>query len=225
MDLSVREAARLLAVSEDTLYRWVRNGSLPAHRVRHQYRLNRVEIQEWAATHGHRVSPELFGSNDSEVAPSLAAALERGGIHRDVAGTRREEVLEAVTRLPGVPDSIDRKLLYQLLLARETLASTCIGGGIALPHPRDPVVLRLREPRVLLCLPKERVDFGAPDKEPVRALFLLLSPSVHAHLQMLAKLAYALHDDVLQQLLKARAEPSCAFIERIRVLENEGTPP
>src|SRR5262245_58428412 len=101
MDLSVREGARLLAVSEDTLYRWIRSGTIPAHRVRHDYRLNRVELQEWAVTHDHRVSPELFGPDGpGRQAPSLRVALERGGIYRDVPGTRREQVLEAVTRLP-----------------------------------------------------------------------------------------------------------------------------
>jgi PTS system nitrogen regulatory IIA component len=220
MDLSVREAAQLLAVSEDTVRRWIRDGSLPACRVRRQHRLNRVELQEWAATHGHRVSPELFSPKGEQVLPSLAAALAQGGIYRDVPGARREQVLHAVTQLPGIPPDVDRNLLYQLLLARESLACTGIGQGIAIPHPRDPVVLRLREPRVLLCFLQERVDFGALDGEPVRALFLLLSPSIPAHLQILAQLAHALHDDRLGQRLSPPV-PSDSIIERLRELEAE----
>jgi PTS system nitrogen regulatory IIA component len=221
MDLSVRDVAGLLNVSENTVYRWVREGTLPSHRVHDQYRLNRVELQEWAATHGHRVSPDLFASSGSEELPSLAAALERGGIHHGLAGSRREEILGAVTKLPGIPDGVDRELLYQLLLAREALAPTGVGRGIALPHPRDPVVLHLREPRVLLCFPETPVAFGALDGEPVRALFLLLSPSVHAHLQMLARLAYALHDDALLALLDRREAPD-VLMDRVRALESKG---
>jgi nitrogen PTS system EIIA component len=218
MDLSIREASRLLAVSEHTLYRWIRSGSLPAHRVRQQYRLNRVELQEWAASHGHRVLPDLFDADGSGGSPDLAASLERGGIHRGVAGTTREEVLAGVTRLPGVPDEIDRAILYQLLLAREALAGTGVGSGIALPHPRDPLVLNLREPRVLLCFPVAPVDFGALDGQPVHALFLLLSPSVRVHLQLLARLAYALHDDVLNRALR-EAGPADAILSRVRALD------
>ena len=59
MDLRVRDVAKLLNVSEQTVYRWVRERSLPAHRVGEQYRFNRVELQEWAATHGllNRTAP------------------------------------------------------------------------------------------------------------------------------------------------------------------------
>jgi nitrogen PTS system EIIA component len=220
MDLSVREAARLLAVSEDTVLKWIREESLPSRLVRRQPRLNRVELQEWASARGHRVSPELFQAG-AEGTPSLGAALARGGIHRGLPGARREEVLEALTELVGIPPEVDRKLLYQLLLARESLSCTGVGRGIALPHPRDPLVLGLREPCVLLSFLEHPVDFGALDGEPARAVFLLLSPSVRAHLQILARLAHALHDDLLASLL-VPAMPPEAIIERLRVLEDRG---
>src|SRR3974390_2228296 len=104
MDLSVRDVARLLNVSEETVYRWVRRGSLPSHRVHDQYRFNRVELQEWAALHNHRVSPDLFHANSpAQECPNLREAIERGGIFYGVPGDRRESVLEAVCELPGIP--------------------------------------------------------------------------------------------------------------------------
>ena len=130
MDLSVRDVARLLNVSEETVYRWVRKGSLPSHRVHDQYRFNRVELQEWAALHKHRVSPDLFRSDGTaEECPSLRDAIEQGGIFYGVPGDRRERVLEAVCELPGIPSKVNRRLLYQLLVAREALASTAVGHG------------------------------------------------------------------------------------------------
>src|SRR5512140_3605909 len=162
MDLSVRDAARLLAVSEDAVYRWIRERSLRAYRVRHQYRLNSVELQDWAAAHGYRISSELFGS-EGTAGPSLADAVERGGIHAGVGGASREEVIAAVVKLPGIPAHVDKGMLGQLLMAREALGCTAFGGGIAVPHPRDPLVLGLREPCVLLCFLSQGVDFGAMD--------------------------------------------------------------
>ncbi len=226
MDLSVRDVAKLLKVSEDTIYRWVRRGFLPAHRVHDQYRFNRVELQEWAALHKHRVSPELFSPNGSaEELPSLHAALERGGIFYQVPGDRRETALQAVTQLPGIPASVNRQMLYQLLVAREALASTALGDGIAIPHPRDPIVVHENDPLVLLCFLKQPVDFCALDGQPVRVLFTLLSPSVRRHLQMLAKLAFAFHDDTLRELLRTVA-PKEAILERVRVIEkSDGVAP
>ncbi len=223
MELKVRDVARLLDVSEQTVYRWARKGSLPAHRVHDQYLFNRVELQEWAALHKHRVSPELFAPDGpGEEFAGLHAALERGGIVHQVPGERREEVLAAVAQLSGIPASVDRELLYQLLLAREALGSTSVGGGIAIPHPRDPVVVQVDRPLVFLCFLDQPVDFRALDGQPVRVLFLLLSPSVRDHLRMLAKLASALHDEPLRKLLHAAA-PSDAILGGVALVES-GTP-
>ena len=48
MDLTVKDAARLLQTTERALYRWIRQGNLPCHRVNEKIRLNRVELLEWA---------------------------------------------------------------------------------------------------------------------------------------------------------------------------------
>ena len=223
MELKVRDVARLLNVSEQTIYRWVKGGSLPAHRIHDQYLFNRVELQEWAASQKHPVSLELFAQNGStDEIPSLAAALERGGVYHGVAGDRRELVLEAVTKLPGIPPGVDRALLHQLLVGREALASTALGDGIAIPHPRDPLVVHVAEPVVLLCFLEKPVDFHAMDGQPVSVLFTLLSPSVRRHLQMLGRLAFALHDSGLKELLRISATRE-EIIVRVRGIERAGT--
>jgi nitrogen PTS system EIIA component len=219
MDLKVRDVARLLNVAEETVYRWARKGSLPAHRLHDQYLFNRVELQEWAAVHKYRVSPELFASDDSaQEAPDLLSALKRGGITRDLPGETREEALSAMTRLPGIPARLNRELLLQLLRARETLASTSIGDGIAIPHPRDPLVVHVAHPIVFLCFLRQPVDFGAPDGMPVRIVFLLLSPSVRDHLRLLARLAAALHDEAFKKLLHQAAPPE-EILDRVAAIE------
>jgi PTS system nitrogen regulatory IIA component len=219
LDLSVREVARLLSVSERTVYRWAEQGTIPAHRLHDQYHFNRVELQEWATSQRRRVAPALF--SEEEVpgpAPSLAAALGRGGVHHAVAGATKAEVLLSLSRLPGVPGGVDRDLLYQLLLSRETLASTGIGDGIAVPHARDPLVLRVEGPTVLLGFLAQPVDFGALDGEAVRIVFTLFAPSIRDHLQTLSRLSFALHDPALRQLLRDEAGAD-AILARVRELD------
>lgn len=205
-DLSVREVARLLGVPEKTVYRWVRTGDLPHDRLRDVIRFNRVELQEWAQAHGHRVHPGHFGKDAAPPGASLAAALARGGIAREVEGATRDAALAAMAGHPGLPDGIDRGLLAELLTARERLGSTGLGGGVAIPHPRDPVVLGVSEPRVLLAFLAHAVDFGAPDGRLVSTLFLILSPSVQDHLEALSRLAFVLHDPDVKRRLDERAE-------------------
>lgn len=215
MDLTLREVADLLQVTEATVYRWAREGVLPSYRVQDQFRFNRVELQEWAASHDHRVAPQLAAG---ETPPSLHAALERGGIHRRVAGAVAHEVLRSVTVLPGIPEAADRDLLYELLVRRESSLTSGIGDGIALPHARDPLVIAVSDPVVLLCFLAQPVDFRSVDGKPVRVLFTLLSPSVRAHLQVLAKLAFVLHDAAMKELV-SREAPDGEILARVRDLE------
>lgn len=220
MDLKIHEAARLLKVDSGEIERWIREKELPAHEFNDTFHINSVELQEWALEHGVQLPPELMAVNraGTGAAADLVAALERGGMHREVAGATRDEVLAGVVQLPGVPGPIDRGLLLELLRAREMLASTGLGGGIAVPHPRSPIVLDVQvPPTMLLCFLRQPVDFGAIDGKPVWALFLLLSPTVPDHLRMLSQLSYALHDAKVRSLLERRA-PFEALIARLAEL-------
>ncbi len=220
MELTVRRVARLLEVPDETVENWIRQDNLPAIRVHGQFHINRVALQEWALSRNIRLSPELFAAQgQDETMPSLVAALERGGIHYGVEGAQRDAVLRSVTQLPGLPGGVDRELLLELLLAREALASTGIGGGIALPHPRNPLVVQGSEPIVLLAFLQQAVDFGAMDQRPVDTLFVLLSPSVRSHLQVLSLLSFALHDETLRDLLE-REVPAEHILNRLRQLES-----
>ena len=58
--MSVRDSARILKVSEKTIYRWVKQGKLPAYRVNEQYRFNRAELLEWATSERLNVSAEVL---------------------------------------------------------------------------------------------------------------------------------------------------------------------
>ena len=51
MQLSVRDVARMLNVSEKSIYRWIQQGQLPAYKVNEQYRFNRAELLELSLIH------------------------------------------------------------------------------------------------------------------------------------------------------------------------------
>lgn len=219
MELSLRDVARLLDVSDDTVSRWIRQGDLPASHVRGEFRVNKVDLQEWAATRDMRVSEELFApEGDIEQLPSLYQALLRGQIHYDIAGAQRDDVLAALARLPTIPNTVDRHLLLELMVSREQLSSTGIGAGIAIPHPRDPLVVHIAEPIVILAFARQPIDFAAIDSVPVHTLFVVLSPNVRAHLQILSRLMFALHDEAVRTLLQDRAAAG-VILSRIRELE------
>jgi PTS system nitrogen regulatory IIA component len=196
MQLTVRDAARILNVSEKTIYRWINQGSLPAYRVNELYRFNRAELLEWATSKRINVSPEIFQEPESTAAPlpGFGETLEAGGIFYRLGGGDKESVLRAVVETMRLPDEVDREFLFRILLAREALGSTGIGDGIAIPHVRNPVVLHVPRPTLCLCFLEKPINFDSVDRRPVFALFSMVSPTVRAHLHLLSRLSFALHD-------------------------------
>src|SRR5439155_1573995 len=220
MKLTVRDAAQLLAVTDKTIYRWIKQGVIPAYQINDQYRFNRAELLEWATSRKINVSPEIFAEPEAGATPppSLSEALRAGGVHYRVAGTDKASVLHAVVDLMKLPEEVDREFLYQVLLAREALGSTGLGEGIAIPHVRNPIVLHLSRPLVTLCFLERAVDFGAIDGQPVTTLFTLISPTVRAHLHLLSRLGYALRDpDFKSAILKQASRDE--ILEALRRVE------
>lgn len=232
MQLSVRDTARLLDVSEKTVYRWAQKGEIPFTRVNDQYRFNRVELLEWATARKIPVSPDIFVEVEAQGAPlpSLAEALEAGGVFYRVAGHDVRSVLEEVVHHLRLPEEVDREYLLQVLLAREALGSTGVGDGIAIPHVRNPIVLHVPRPTVTLCFLESPVDFGALDGRPVTTLFTLVSPTVKGHLHLLSRLAFCLRTPEVRALLADQARRE-ALLEGVRAAERslptrrQGSPP
>jgi PTS system nitrogen regulatory IIA component len=203
--LSVRDAAELLAQPETMLYRWIKEGTLPAYKMNDRYWLNRAELLEWATKRGITVSLRMFHDADAQAPPSIADALARGGVHHHVPSTTTEATLrEVVQRLP-LPEGDDPECLLQMLLAREALGSTAVGGGIAFPHVRSPIVLSIDDPIVSVCFLDGTIDLESIDGEPVHTLFTLVTPSVRAHLHLLSRLAHLLRDARFHEAVKAKA--------------------
>lgn len=228
MQLTLREATEYLRVSEGTLRRWIKQRGLPVHVVNERTLLNAIELWEWATENGVPVDRELLerARASPDPIPSLSAMLETGGIHHDVPGTDRSEVLREVVRRLPLPPEVDREFISAVMEAREAMGSTGIGDGIAIPHVRNPILLRVDGPQVTLCLLREPIEFEAVDGRPVYALFTVISPTVPGHLRILARLGYALHDASLKALLAERADAGriLACVREIEAVPATGRP-
>jgi PTS system nitrogen regulatory IIA component len=192
MKLRVKDAADLLKVSEKTIYRWIAQEKLPMHQVNGQYRFNRAELLEWATAKRIPISPRMMEEPEDAFIPSLEEALRSGGIYYRVEGTDKVSVLRSVVNILSLPDGVDREFLFQVLLARESLGSTAVGDGIAIPHVRNPITLHVTKPLMALCFLETPIDFEAIDGKPVHTLFTIVSPTIKAHLNLLSKLSFGL---------------------------------
>lgn len=221
MMVKAGEVAALLGVDEKTVVKWVRKDGLPATLVNENYQINRMDLLEWATDHGIKVPPELFAEAEPDgYFPTLAEALEAGGVHCNVLGDDKLSVLRNVVKLIKLPPQVDPEFLLQVLLAREALGTTAIGDGIAIPHVRNPILLDRPPSTITLCFLRKPIDFGALDGLPVRILFLLTSPTVKVHLHLLSKLAYALSEESFRSSLRLVCDPG-GIIQAARRVEQD----
>jgi len=206
MKLSVKDAASLLKVSEDTVYRWVKEGLMPAYHINEQYRFNREELLEWATSRQMDIAAQDFEEQPGRAAQAgLVDALAAGDVLYGVKGDDKPSVLRHIIDHLSLSEEVDREFLFQVLLAREALGSTGIGNGIAIPHVRNPVILNLARPAVTLCFLEKPIDFQAIDGLPVHALFLLTTPTIRAHLHLLSRLGFVLRDPEVKAALARQA--------------------
>ncbi len=221
MTLNLRDAARALKVDETVVYDWIRTRRLPTCGREGAVLVSESALREWALETGTPLDVGAFPAAGGKPAPGphpLADAVALGGVLSDVPGNDRIQVLREVLARVPLPEGEDRAFVTEMVLAREALASTGVGNGIAIPHARTPVVVRLDRPLVTVAYPRRPVAFDAPDGIPVHALFTLLSPSASLHLEMLGHLARALRFQPLLDLLRARA-PLADLLESLRASE------
>lgn len=203
MMLDVKEVAKLLTVSEKTVYRWIGKNEIPAYKIGESYRFNRVELLEWATANKIKVSYRIFDEalETGDSMPSLTEAISAGGIHYRIPGTDKNSVLRSIVDIIHLPDDIDKDFLLGALLARENLGTTAMGGGIAIPHVRNPIIFHVNRPVLALCFLEQPIDFNALDGMPVDTVFTIVTHTVRSHLHILSRLSYALHQPDIRGII------------------------
>src|SRR3989338_5020694 len=123
------------------------------------------------------------------------------------ATTKEEAMKELVEILAQVEDVGDPKGIVKALLERESLGSTGIGQGIAIPHGKTD---KVKELVAVLAVSQKGVNFEALDGEPVYIFFLLVAPKDTAgpHLKALAQISRLLRDSYFCELIKRCKSPS-----------------
>jgi PTS system nitrogen regulatory IIA component len=205
MELTLKQVAKIFRVSENQIIDWIQNQNLPTELISDQYRFHRADLLEWAALQKSSFSPRIYDAANGDLAPAatrLVDALRAGGVVQNVAGKDLRAILRcALDGLP-LPQWMTLDILVELFLAREHLGSTAMGGGIAVPHPRQPVLLTIRGPVIRLCYLSQPLAMPTPDGTPVDTLFLMICPTAHEHLQLLARLGALLQVDAAREALR-----------------------
>ena len=208
--MTLAEMADYLKVARRSLLKMAENGDIPATKVASQWRFMRTVVDDWLITKMKTLPDrELEKLIDSEQLPVPLSALLRPELVRldiEDAGVRR--ILEMLTDLlirrnllTSSKDFVDR------LVDREEMVSTAIFPGVAIPHARKPEECPVSEPRIIVGVSRDGVDFNSLDGKPTYLFCLICANQVLLHLKIIAELALVFRQPNLIEKVRSAEEP------------------
>jgi len=204
--MTIEEVARLLRVSERTVYDWAQKGTIPAGKLGASWRFKRSQVEKWVddrLSGSTRELPACPGELASSLEPNRVALLDC---------TTKEEALRAMISLLASSPKI-RKVeeLSEGIFHREQLMSTGIGYGVGIPHVRLGSITGLV--MALGVNSRDILDYTSLDSTPVRIICMIASGE-HQHsgyLQNLAAIGTRLKQPGIREMLLRARTPKEAY--------------
>jgi len=202
--MTLKEVALHLRLAETTIARMARDGELAAQKFGDNWQFSRTAVDAWMAAQPaleQRLPVEATGLPEPL---TVAGSMSADHMNLALQGPTKDAVLRELVGMVIAPgNERHTEFFFQALKAREDLCSTCVNEGIAIPHARNALVGLVNKPLLAYGRHVTGVDFGAMDGQPVRHFFLLCSPNVREHLQLLARLSRILHKSDFRNRLEA----------------------
>jgi mannitol/fructose-specific phosphotransferase system IIA component (Ntr-type) len=134
----------------------------------------------------------------------LQDILPKNGILLDLKAQGKTDLLSQMGNyLASLYNLGNTEMIEKKLLERETEMSTGIGFGIAIPHARVNGIDRVY---IISARTAENIEYEAIDEQPVRLVFMLISPAntTTEHTMVLSALSRTMsYEEVRTSLLKA----------------------
>jgi PTS system nitrogen regulatory IIA component len=120
----------------------------------------------------------------------LEKIINQDAVWLDFEASDKTEAIEHLCGFAANVLGLEKDPILQVVFERESLGSTAVGGGVAIPHGKTDLVDGVFLFMARTALGWELTDFDSPDGRPVRLLALLLSPEKPDpdHLRVLAVL-------------------------------------
>ncbi|MFK5996948.1 MAG: PTS sugar transporter subunit IIA [Rhodobacterales bacterium] len=150
----------------------------------------------------------------------LSDILVADAVHYAQSETSKKRLLQKISEQAANVYNLDSAKVFSALNARESLGTTGVGRGVAIPHARfeslDHIVglfTRLQKP----------LEYGSMDHQPVDLIFTLLAPEKDGaeHLKALALVSRTLRDENVCAKLRSNQDEQTIFSILIENTESQ----
>lgn len=145
-------------------------------------------------------SKVLLGINE----PSIIDKIKRGGIYYNLKANDPFQVIRNAVGMIHFNPHVNVNHVEKSLIDREELMHTGIGNGIAIPHPRNPVIESSEEEIISICMLENEIDYKSIDGVPVHTAIFVLSSNSKTHLETISKIAKLCSKKEFCRLLKEK---------------------
>jgi PTS system nitrogen regulatory IIA component len=131
----------------------------------------------------------------------ISDLLTPAGVVAHLRAANKRQALQELARRAASLTGRQERAIFEILVERERLGTTGIGGGTAIPHGRLADLPRIVG---LFARLEKPVDFEAIDDQPVDLIFMLLTPAGAGadHLKALARVSRLLRDKAVCEKLR-----------------------
>lgn len=140
----------------------------------------------------------------------LDELLATNAIIPAMRATSRKQALAEIAERAASVSGLKERDIYDALWQRESLGSTGVGDGIAIPHAK---MAKLGRMFAVFARCDKPIDFDSVDGVPVDLVFALIAPETAGadHLKALAQVARTLRDRNLVNALRGARESASIY--------------
>jgi PTS system nitrogen regulatory IIA component len=216
-DFDLPAVAEYLHLAAAQVQKLVERGQLPGRRVGGQWRFARAEINQW-------LEERIGLSGEDELARVERSIRQDSAVQPDEllpiyellppeamaiplpARTRSSVIVSMVEVAMRTGWLWDAERMTEAVRSREELLPTAMDNGVALLHPRRPLVGALERPFIVLGRTDRGIPFGSRSGTLTDLFFLLCSTTDRGHLHALARLSRMLADSDFLNTLRSVAD-------------------
>ncbi len=152
-------------------------------------------------------APRPAAAPAPEAAPEAPGVLRADAILTGLASEDRDSAIRRAGQLLAERGYVDPAYIPGML-AREEVASTYIGSGVAIPHGVNEAKRHVRETGIVILQYPQGVDFG---EDNVANLVIGIAAQGEEHIEILSNIAEAIGDEAVMEQVKQTADAAFLY--------------